>query len=57
MTKAYIVARRKQAAERAVKRKWRQNQIDESINDIRVHDRYEGIYKKPKLVIRRVGEL
>ena len=57
MTKGYIVARRKEAAERATKRKWRQNLIDESINDIRVHDRFEGIYKKPKLQVRHVGEL
>jgi hypothetical protein len=54
MTKAYIVARRKEAAEKAVKRKWRQNYIDETINDVK-QSKFEGMYKKPTLVIRRVG--
>ena len=54
MTKAYIVARRKEAAEKAIKRKWRQNYIDENIDNVK-QSKFEGIYRKPTLVIRRVG--
>lgn len=51
MTKAAIAARRAKAAEKAIKRRWRQNYIDENINK---PGRFEGVYTKPKLIVRRV---
>jgi hypothetical protein len=52
MTKAYVAARRKKAAKKAIEKRWRQDDINERIDR---PGKYEGIYKKPKLIVRRVG--
>lgn len=51
MTKAAVIERRRAAAARAVTRRWRQDYIDENVNK---PGKFEGMYVKPKLVIRRV---
>ena len=51
MTKAHIAARRQKAAEKAVQRRWRQQYIEENLDK---PGKLEGIYKQPKLIVRRV---
>jgi hypothetical protein len=51
MTKAAVAARRAKAAAKAIKRRWRQNYIDENISK---PGKLEGVYTRPKLVVRRV---
>jgi hypothetical protein len=51
MTKAHIAARRQKAAEKSIKKRWRQLDINDRIDK---PGRLEGIYKAPTLVVRRV---
>ena len=51
MTKAHIVERRRQAAEKSIKKRWRQLEINDKIDR---QGKLEGIYKAPKLIVRRV---
>jgi hypothetical protein len=54
MTKKYVVARRQRAAAKAVERRWRQQAIEESMDRPIKADKWEGMYKKPTLVVRHI---
>jgi hypothetical protein len=49
MTSGQVLARRKKAAEQAIKRRWRQDYINENLDK---PGKFEGVYHKPTLVVR-----
>lgn len=51
MTRTAVLERRRAAASRAVARRWRQDYIDENVNK---PGKFEGMYTKPTLIVRRV---
>jgi hypothetical protein len=51
MTSGQVLARRKKAAEQAIKRRWRQDYINEHLDR---PGKFEGVYRKPTLIVRVV---